>query len=411
MKRAVSLAVILWLLPAALRAQAIDVQLGQRQPDDAGSASGGAIAGFGLGLALGALSGPPKLASRDADIPQASTTELLFMVAAGSDAAALAAAGGVDLAEAAMLDSIKLIMAVGTLRKGDTTAAAIARLGGVPGVLWAQPNHVYQLMGTSAALPKRFALHHIPVLPPVAGTIALIDSSVALSHEALRGASVRQEPLLGNMKAGMHGTAIASLLVGTGQVPGMARGAQLISFAAFEEQAKGPALAQSRTLAKALDAAVKLKPHVLSLSFGGAADVLLARLLDAAHARGICVAAAAGNGGKNGQVPFPASHPASLAITAVDEKLRAYDHATPGSRIDVAGIGVNLLAATPKGYRQMSGTSFATAVVAGALLRSPVCTGAQPMGDLRAAVAATAQDLGAPGKDSIFGAGLFQSAP
>jgi subtilisin family serine protease len=406
MSRAITLVLMAWLLPAAAWAQAIDVQVGQQQTDTGGNTP---IAGLGLGLALGALSGPPKLAFRDADIPQASTTDVLFMLDAGSAAAALAATGGVDLAEAARLDSLNLTMAVGRLRQGDTAAAAIVRLSNVPGVLWAQQNHIYQLMGNGTALPKRFALHHIPVMPPVAGTIALIDSAVALSHDALRGATIRQEPLRANMKPGIHGTAIASLLVGTGQVPGMARGAQLVSFAAFEEQAKGPALAQSRTLAKALDAAVKLKPHVLNLSFGGAADVLLARLLDAAHTRGICVAAAAGNGGKNGQVPFPASHPASLAITAVDEKLRAYEHATPGSRIDVAGVGVNLLAATPKGYRQMSGTSFAAAVVAGALLRSVICTGAAPMGDLRAAAAATAQDLGAPGKDAIFGAGLFQS--
>jgi hypothetical protein len=32
---------------------------------------------------------------------------------------------------------------------------------------------------------------------------------------------------------------------------------------------------------------------------------------------------------------FPASHPASLAVTAVDENLRGYAHASQGGRVDI----------------------------------------------------------------------------
>lgn len=406
MRRFAPLCLMALLLPMSSLAQ-VDIQVGQGQTGESGS-SGGLISG-GLSLGLAALSARQKFEGRDAPLPEASATDVLFVLEDGSlNPAAIATAAGVSLVETTRLDSIGLTMAAATFPKGDTVAAAIARLNAQPGVLWAQPNHIYQLMGESTPLPKRFGLHRIPAAPPVSGTIALIDSPVAVSHEALRGASVREERLLTNANAGIHGTAIASLLVGTGQVPGIARGAQLVSFAAFEEQKKGPALSQTRTLAKAFDGAINLKPGVLNLSFGGAEDRLLARLLDAAQSRGICVAAAAGNGGKTGIVPFPASHPTSLAVTAVDEKLRAYDYATPGNRIDVAGIGVGLLAATPKGYRAMSGTSFATAIVAGGLLRLPTCTGTQPTSDVRAAASAQARDLGVPGKDAIFGAELFQ---
>jgi hypothetical protein len=404
-----SLCLIALLLPSSSKAQ-VDIQIGQSQSQNQskdGGSSGGLIAG-GLSLGLAALSARQKFEARDAALPEASATDVLFVLEDGAQSpAAIATAAGLTLVEAVRLDSIGLTMAVAALPKGDTVAAAIARLGGQSGVLWAQPNHVYQLLGESTSLPRRFALHRIPAAPPAAGTIALIDSSVAVSHEALRGASIREERFVASTTAGVHGTAIASLLVGTGQVPGIARGAQLVSFAAFEEQKKGPALSQTRLLAKALGAAIRLKPGVINLSFGGAEDRLLARLLDSAQARAICVVAAAGNGGKTGSVPFPASHLSSLAVTAVDEKLRPYAYATPGERIDVAGVGVNLLAAAPKGYRAMSGTSFATAIVAGGLLRS--CTGALPATGLRGAAAATAQDLGAPGKDSIFGAGLFQA--
>jgi Subtilase family len=384
---------LLLLLPTLAQAQAIDVDV---TPPVNSSDAGGAIAGIGLNLALGALRGPPKLVMRDADIPQASTRDVLFLIDPATDAAALAATGGVDVVEQLPLSSVNLIMVVAALRKGDTPAAAILRLGAVAGVLWAQPNHIYQLMGkTRKALPQRFALHHLPDTP-VSGVIALIDTAVATGHDALHGATIRQAA---GGAPGIHGTAIASLLVGTGQVPGVARGAQLLSFPAFTEGKSGPALAQSRVLARAFDAAILAQPAVLNLSFGGPDDRLLAHLLDAAQAKRICVAAAGGNGGKHGLIPFPASHAASLAVTAVDESLRIYAQATPGARLDVAAVGVNLLAAGTKGYRQVSGTSFATAVAAGALLRLPGC---------RAEALAKARDLGAPGRDAVFGAGLLQ---
>ncbi len=406
MKRAVTLSMLVLLLPMGALAQIdIGVAVGPHRPRD----EVGAIAG-GLSFAIGAFGQAAAVEARDAAIAEASTSELLFVSEDSAiDPDIVANASGTTLIETVRLDSVGLTMVTVRLAKGDTVAAAIARLSVQPGVLWAQPNHLYQVMGEAAAVPRRFALHHIPFALQVSATIAIIDTPVALMHPALRGTRLREEPLLVQAQPGQHGTAIASLLVGIGQVPGVAPGAQLVSLPAFTEQQKGPALSQTRYLAKALDTAVKLKPAVLSLSWGGADDRLLTRLLDAAHSKGICVAAAAGNGGKTGTIPFPASHPASLAITAVDEKLRAYTHATPGNRIDVAGIGVNLLAAGVKGYRPMSGTSFATAVVAGALLRAPMCAAAgQQVSDLRAAAAAQARDLGAPGKDAIFGAGLFQ---
>jgi subtilisin family serine protease len=395
---------------ATSAAAQVDIGIGVGRSDRPGDSNNG-VAAAGVSLVFGALSARQKLEARDAAIPLASAADVVFVLEdAALDPARIAATTGVSVIEVVPLGSVGLIMVVAALPPGDTPALAQARLGTVPGVIWAQPNHLFQAMAGGKPLPKRFALHRVPPdgLGRITGTIAMIDSPVDLTHEALRGAAIREVAGAAKAVPSAHGTAIASLLVGSGQVPGMARGAQLVSFPAFTDQAKGPALSQTRALARALDSAVLLRPDVLNLSFGGPEDRLLARLLDAAQARGICVAAAAGNGGKTGTVPFPASHPASLAVTAVDEKLRVYRSATPGLRIDVAGVGVNLLAAVPRGYRAVSGTSFATAIVAGAALRLPACTGLRESSSFRAAAAATAQDLGAPGKDAIFGAGLFQ---
>jgi hypothetical protein len=390
-------------------AQVIDSTPAQGSVSGSDTLTGNLVAA-GLSLGLKALAGRQKFEARDAAVPEATTSDVIFVFDGMTvEPAATARLAGVTLVETIRLETVDLTIAVAALRKGDTPAAAIARLSAQPTVLWAQPNHLYQVMGSASPLPKRFGLHKVPAAPStITGTIALIDTNVALDHAALRGAAIREVALFAKPAPGLHGTAIASLLVGTGQIPGIARGALLVSFPAFIEQPKGPALSQSRYLARALDGAIQLRPGVINLSFGGTDDKLLARLLDAAQARGICVAAASGNGGRNGVVPFPASHPASLAVSAVDDQLKPYLYGTPGARVDVAGIGVNLMAAVPRGYRSVSGTSFATAVVAGAALRLPACRGAPGQSLFRASATAIAHDLGKPGRDTIFGAGLFQ---
>jgi hypothetical protein len=97
-----------------------------------------------------------------------------------------------------------------------------------------------------------------------------------------------------------------------------------------------------------------------------------------------------------------------LAVTAVDRNLRIYPEATTGPHVAVAAIGVDIVAAAPGGYRQVSGTSFAAAYVSGALLRSPACAVRRDPAGMRAAVTAAAMDLGPPGRDEVFGAGLFR---
>jgi subtilisin family serine protease len=236
----------------------------------------------------------------------------------------------------------------------------------------------------------------------------MIDTPIEPNHESLKGAAVEQRIFGTSAVPAFHGTAIASLLVGTGEVTGMAQGAKLISLAAFDPAKSTSGISQTRYILKAMDAAWSLRPDVLNLSFGGKEDPLMGQMLVAINTRGICTVAAAGNGGPTGKVLFPATHPVTLAVTAADEKLRGYAYASQGSAIDVTGIGVGLLATAPGGYRQVSGTSFATAIVSGALMRSAACTKTHDPATMRKAAAAMAQDLGAPGVDPVFGAGLFR---
>jgi Subtilase family len=409
MRRTMILALTLGLAAEA----AAQVQQGPVPGTPAPSSGGGGIGGMGFGLSIN-LGGKKKYEAfdeRDEALPDQVANQVIFVIQGpNSDAARIAKEAKVTVIEVTRLPSIARGMVVAELAPGDTVELAIARLKLISGVTWALPNHIYQTMGRSAALPRRFALHGFPSDPAfrVSGTIAMIDTPIALEHEALKDAHITQYVVGASQTAGVHGTAIASLLVGGGQVPGVARSASLLSFAAFSEDRTGNATSQTRYLAKAFDSAVRARPNVLNLSFGGRDDRLLSYLLDEAMHQGICVVAAAGNGGANGAVPFPATHRASLAVTAVDERLRPYANASHGNRIDVSAQGVGLIAAVPRGYRSVSGTSFSTAVAAGGLMHIRACSTDHDATAMHYGATAMAQDLGVPGPDPVFGAGLFK---
>jgi Subtilase family len=385
---------------------------GQSQPPRDDPPRQGGIGGIGLSISLGGKKKVKPLELRDAESPDAVAGQIIFTISNQSDPAKIASSAQLNLIESAPLDSIGIVMVVAAIAQGDSISAATARLQTINGVIAAQPNHLFQSHGTGKEKakgrpPKRLSLHAIPQ-SPVAGRIAMVDTPVDLGHEVLKGARVTQSSYGVPIASGAHGTAIASLLVGEGGVPGSAQGANFHVYAAFSESKSRVALSQTRNLARAMDAALRAQPSVLVLAFGGRDDPLLARLLDAAHAQGICVVAAVGNGGSKAPVSFPASHRHSIGVTAVDTKLKLYPHASRGNAVDFAGIGVGQLVAVPGGYRTMSGTSFAAATLAGAMLRVPQCNGNRNPDGAMSAMVATAQDLGSKGRDLDFGAGLLR---
>lgn len=404
-------ALILASLASVAVAQAVPGQGQQPRPPRGGG--GGGIGNIGISIKLGGKKKPklpeqPPLEMRDEVIDDYLPDQVIFVIAGQADGADKVARNAkLSIIDNTWLDESAVTMVVAALPPDDTVPAAIARLEKQKGVTWAQPNYQFQLLGKSR--PKRFDLHVIPAKQlKVSGHIVMIDATVDTAHTNLAGASVAQQFFGTDKSPAIHGTAVAALLVGTGDYPGTAQGARLTSLAAFGGSSTGTALSRTAYLAKAMNEASRLRPDVLNLSFGGPQDRLLGLTLDTIAKNGVCVSAAAGNSGPKGKVLFPATHPASLAVTAVDEKLRGYAYASQGPRIDVAGVGVGLNAAAPGGRRSVSGTSFATAVISGALLRMPACNGGRNPAAMKDQVAALAKDLGPAGHDAVFGSGLFR---
>lgn len=199
--------------------------------------------------------------------------------------------------------------------------------------------------------------------------VAVIDSRVDSAHPDLKGAVVRSHDAAGGPDTApdFHGTAVAGIIRARGIVEGVAPQAEILAVRAFRTS-RPDALPETNTytLLTAIDWAVKNGARVLNMSFVGPRDAALQELLEAANQKRIIMVAAAGNAGPRAAPAFPAAYPGVIAVTAVDEADRRYQHANRGSYIAVAAPGVDILAPVERGrHSYLSGTSFAAAYVSG----------------------------------------------
>ena len=247
----------------------------------------------------------------------------------------------------------------------------------------------------------------------VAPRIGVIDTAVDARHPSLAGAqltttTVRRQDRRPSDPS--HGTGVVSLLVGqpgTGIVGVLPR-ARVLAVDAFHRAGNGDA-ADVFDLIAALDWLVDQGAGVINLSFSGPANPLMAEAVARVTSKGLSVVAAAGrpDGGATG---YPARYPNVLAVSAVDVRLRPSRLSSRGAHISFAAPGVGLIVAAPRGgHRQVDGTSFAAPFVTAALAMGLGSKGSHS--DVAAHLRAQAKDLGAPGRDPVFGWGLVQFAP
>jgi len=189
--------------------------------------------------------------------------------------------------------------------------------------------------------------------------IGMIDGGVADGVIPQRGFAA------GAPRASDHGTAIASLIAGRGQVRGAAPGARVI---AADVYGSDPAGGSATAIVKALGWLVGERVPVVTISLVGPANPLLARVVTAAQARGVIIVAAVGNDGPAAPPSYPASYPGVIAVTAVDRRGRVLIEAGRATHLDYAAPGADLLATNARGGASpVRGTSFAAPLVAGTI--------------------------------------------
>ncbi len=241
--------------------------------------------------------------------------------------------------------------------------------------------------------------------------VGLIDTSFDVSHPAFAGRKFSVEQFSGSQtiaRGDWHGTAVLSVLAGnaSSSTPGLIPDADFYLASTFRADAQGNAAADTISVLKALAWLDKRDVNVVNMSFSGPRNDQIEVAIAAMAAKGVVFVAAAGNKGPSAPPSYPAAYPQVVAVTAVGKKLNSYLHANRGGYVDVAAPGVQVLTALPEGRQGFrTGTSFAAPFITGLLAAMPaVRKGATDKEDMLSRI--SFQDLGEPGRDTIYGEGL-----
>jgi subtilisin family serine protease len=276
-------------------------------------------------------------------------------------------------------------------------------------------NHLYQpsdeVAGPGAAVTVAGRVQAAPQALPPAITIGIIDSAVALEHDAFNGADIVQRDFVpfAAPRPLDHGTAVASLLVGKhGALRPKQGRARLNAATVFFGDDAGNPIATTASLVAALSWQAAERVPVVNMSLAGPPNRVLETAIEAATADGILVVAAVGNNGPTGEPLYPAAYSTVVGVTAVDSANRIYRYANRGRHVMFAAPGVRVrVAQSDGGYDTRSGTSMA-APYAAAIIAQSVAGHVAPSSDgVLAALKVAAIDLGPKDFDDVFGHGLI----
>lgn len=324
--------------------------------------------------------------------------EILMMSLDEPDLAALSDAG-FDVQRRLALDALGVEALVLRAPPRMGTRQAVRRLRALAPGATVEFNHIYLGAGD---VGRAHEAAHDASRPSHAYTVGLIDSGVDVAHTSLRGVVVERWGCDGRAMPAMHGTAVASLLVGDAGGP-VAEGTRLLAADIYcDEPAGGAATRLAQAMAWLADGGAR----VINVSLVGADNALLRQTIHAMQERGHLIVAAVGNDGPNAAPLYPAAYTGVVGVTAVDGRQRLLPEALRGEQVAFAapGAGFRAAALAPDQWQRVRGTSFAAPLVA-RLAAIEFQQGASRDVVLER-LRSGAIDLGERGRDHRFGHGL-----
>ncbi|PDQ21334.1 peptidase S8 [Mesorhizobium sanjuanii] len=291
---------------------------------------------------------------------------------------------------------------------GRPVGVVLAQLAADGRPLRREPNHIYSLQ--QAASIVNYAFERIALDANAASgenvRIAVIDTGIDDTNPALSGVIADQFDAMPDVPTEKrdHGTSIDGLIAGVGALKGMAPGARIYHARAFED-----GKSTMDVILSALDWAASQDVRIINMSFVGPKNDLLGIACRNARALGIVLVAAAGNNGPKAPYGYPAAFDGVIAVTATDAKDGLMPQANRGAYVFISAPGVEMVAPSGAGSDVVTGTSFAAAIVTGAIANLFHAAPDRSADDVKKALADTARDLGPKGRDNDFGYGLLDT--
>jgi thermitase len=274
--------------------------------------------------------------------------------------------------------------------------------------------------------PEGWDLAGLGTFPATGGAkVGVVDTGILSTHEDLVGkvancaSSYTGIPVLGgSIREGScaddngHGTHVSGTITGNANNLKGVAGVAFNSPLAMCKALGGPLGSGSTSdVANCIRWAHDKGAKVLSMSLGGGTSTTLQQAVQYAWAGGgaggTVLIAAAGNDG-DGTLNYPAAYAEVVSVAATDNRDQRASFSNANSDVEIAAPGVNVLSTyngSNTSYTQLSGTSMATPHVAGVAAiiwdKYPTATASS----IRSKLDASVDDLGAAGRDTVFGYG------
>ncbi|MGQ5260366.1 type VII secretion-associated serine protease mycosin [Micromonospora sp. ZYX-F-536] len=244
-------------------------------------------------------------------------------------------------------------------------------------------------------------------------TVALPDSGVELHQDLRDNVLIGKDIIAGGSGDGRtdrdgHGTGMAGLIAAHSErglgASGVAPKAKILPIFCSPPGLDG----DTDALASAIEYAVSSGADVISVSITGGSSARLQQAVRIAAQADVIVVAGAGNAPREQLVGYPARYPEVIAVGGIDRDGNHAAISVTGPEIDVVAPAVDIYSTSINGkYRKGTGTSDATAIVAGAaaLIRSKYPY--LPAQEVAHRLTATAVDKGPPGRDDEYGYGVI----
>jgi serine protease len=261
-------------------------------------------------------------------------------------------------------------------------------------------------------------------------TVCIVDSGYSQQHEDLKDAAAGEVAFDADIGSGAwdhdtcgHGTHVAGTAAATAGnglgVVGANPGVRLHIVKVFgDDDPAGASCAwtYSSNLVAAVSRCLAAGAHVVNMSLGGPEVARTERrAFRRFHRKGVLLVASAGNGFGTERY-FPAAYPGVVSVTALDANEGVASFAQKNADVELAAAGHQVLSTWPRaggapgsGYQARSGTSMAAAHVSAVAALLWSCHPSLASEAVRGALAATARDLGEPGRDPAYGFGLVQA--
>jgi subtilisin len=209
-----------------------------------------------------------------------------------------------------------------------------------------------------------------------------------------------------------HGTHVAGTIAARHNdvgVVGVAPEVSLYAIKVFQDMS-GSCLAYTSTQISGLDWAVKNGVRVVSVSIGGTSfSSSYQSAISSAASKGTYMVAAAGNNGSTAMT-YPGAYQDVISVGSVDGSNTHSSWSNYGPTLTISAPGESILSTMPGGtYGYKSGTSMATPHVAGVVALILAHYPGISRTDMLNRLQAGALDLGAAGRDDLYGWGLARA--